>query len=114
MTAAAVIVLDLNKVVPPLRGSEPRNGSCMASWCGIRPCSIASRLATGISRSITRKPPDRVSFQVLPRRYVVEWAFGWMTRWRRRVRDYERRCGVYDAMIHVRMDALLLCRVAYS
>jgi transposase len=28
-------------------------------------------------------------FRVLPRRWVVEGTFGWMTRWRRLVRDYE-------------------------
>ena len=39
---------------------------------------------------------------------VVERTFGWMTRWRRLVRDYERRCDVSEAMIRVRLGALLL------
>ena len=39
--------------------------------------------------------------------------FGWMTRWRRLIRDYERRCDVSDTMIHVSMGALLLRRVAH-
>ena len=62
---------------------------------------------------VVRKLPDQVGFQVLPRRWVVERTFGWMTRWRRLVRDYERRCDVSDAMIHVSMGALLLRRVAH-
>jgi len=33
-------------------------------------------------------------FQVLPRRWVVERTFGWLTRWRRLVRDYEQRLDV--------------------
>jgi transposase len=33
-------------------------------------------------------------FEVLPRRWVVERTFGWMIRWRRLVRDYERRIDV--------------------
>jgi putative transposase len=43
----------------------------------------------------------------------VERTFGWMTRWRRLVRDYEQRCDVSEAMIHVGMGALLLRRVAH-
>ena len=62
---------------------------------------------------IVRKLPDQKGFQVLPRRWVVERTFGWMTRWRRLVRDYEKRLDVSDAMIHLGMGALLLRRVAY-
>jgi transposase len=36
---------------------------------------------------------------VLPRRWVVEQTFGCMTRWRRLVRDYERRIDGLTAMI---------------
>ena len=37
---------------------------------------------------IVRKLPDQVGFQILPRRWVVECTFGWMTRWHRLVCDY--------------------------
>ncbi|TPG49316.1 IS5 family transposase [Roseomonas nepalensis] len=56
---------------------------------------------------------DQQGFRVLPRRWVVERTFGWMIRWRRLVRDYERRLDVSEAMIHVAMGALLLRRVAH-
>jgi hypothetical protein len=36
-----------------------------------------------------------------------------MTRWRRLVRDYERRCDVSEDMIRVSLGALLLRRVAH-
>ncbi|WP_424137039.1 IS5 family transposase [Roseomonas chloroacetimidivorans] len=62
---------------------------------------------------VVRKLPDQTGFQVLPRRWVVERSFGWMTRWRRLVRDYEVRLDVSDAMIHLSMGALLLRRVAH-
>ena len=62
---------------------------------------------------IVHKLPGQQGFQVLPRRWVVERTFGWMTRWRRLVRDYEQRCDVAEAMIHVGMGALLLRRVAH-
>ena len=63
--------------------------------------------------AVVRKLPDQKGFQVLPRRWVVERSFGWMTRWRRLVRDYEVRMDVSDAMIHLGMGALLLRRVAH-
>ena len=56
---------------------------------------------------------DPKGFHVLPRRWVVERTFGWMIRWRRLVRDYEKRLDVSEAMIHVAMGALLLRRVAH-
>lgn len=62
---------------------------------------------------IVRKLSDQKGFEVLPRRWVVERSFGWMMRWRRLVRDYEQRCDVSEAMIHVGMGALLLRRIAH-
>ena len=62
---------------------------------------------------VVRKLAGQQGFRVLPRRWVVERTFGWMTRWRRLVRDYERRCDVSEAMIRVSMGALLLRRVAH-
>ena len=50
---------------------------------------------------------------VLPRRWVVERTFGWMTRWRRLVRDYEKRIDVSHAMILVAMGGNLLRRNAH-
>lgn len=40
---------------------------------------------------IIRRSDDQKGFEVLSRRWVVERTFGWMTRWRRFVRDYEKR-----------------------
>ena len=62
---------------------------------------------------VVRKLPDQKGFQVRPRRWVVKRIFGWMTRWRRLVRDYEKRLDVSDAMIYPSMGALLLRRVAH-
>ena len=62
---------------------------------------------------VVRKLADQKGFQVLPRRWVVERTFGWMTRWRRLVRDYERRLDVSEAMIRLSLGALLIRRVAH-
>ena len=61
-----------------------------------------------IKRSDTAK-----GFEVLPRRWVVERTFGWMTRWRRLVRDYEERIDVSEAMIHIALGSLMLRRIAH-
>lgn len=56
---------------------------------------------------------DQKGFEVLPRRWVVERTFGWMTRWRRLVCDYEKRIDVSHAMILVAMGGNLIRRNAH-
>jgi transposase len=53
------------------------------------------------------------AFVVLPRRWVVERTFGWMTRYRRLVRDYEARLDVSHAMIDIAMGGLLIRRITH-
>ena len=62
---------------------------------------------------IIRRIDSDPEFKVLPRRWVVERTFGWMTRWRRLVRDYEKRIDVSKAMIHVALGSLLLRRISH-
>jgi hypothetical protein len=61
---------------------------------------------------IVRRTDKEPGFKVLPRRWVVERTFGWMTRWKRLVRDYEQRIDVSEAMIHVALGSLMLRRIA--
>jgi transposase len=60
---------------------------------------------------IVKRLTGEPGFTVLPRRWVVERSFGWMTRWRRLVRDYERRIDVSEAFIYVAMGSILLRRL---
>ncbi|MDG6095801.1 IS5 family transposase [Acetobacter sp. AN02] len=62
---------------------------------------------------IIRRSDTAKGFEVLPRRRVVERTFGWMSRWRRLVRDYEKRIDVAEAMIHITMGSLMLRRNAH-
>jgi transposase len=62
---------------------------------------------------IVRRTDKEAGFKVLPKRWVVERTFGWMTRWRRLVRDYEQRLDVSEAMIHVALGSLMLRRIAH-
>ena len=62
---------------------------------------------------IIKRSDAAVGFEVIPRRWVVERTFAWMTRWRRLVRDYEKRIDVSKAMIHVALGSLLLRRISH-
>ncbi|WP_255679544.1 transposase [Methylocystis sp. WRRC1] len=62
---------------------------------------------------IIRCRDGQKGFEALPRRGVVERTFGWMMRWRRFFRDYERRIDVSTAMIHVAMGGVLIRRNAH-
>lgn len=63
---------------------------------------------------IVRRTDREPGFKVVPRRWVVERTFGWMTRWRRLVRDFERRIDVSKGMILIAMSSLLLRRVCHQ
>ena len=62
---------------------------------------------------IIRRSDGQKGFEALPRRWVVERSLGWMTRWRRLVRDYEASIDVSEAMILVAMGSNLLRRNAH-
>ena len=52
------------------------------------------------------------SFQVVRRRWVVERTFGWLMRYRRLVRDYERRTDHHEAMIYWATILIMTKRLA--
>jgi len=51
-------------------------------------------------------------FKVLPRRWVVERTFGWLGRYRRLNRDYERQAHTGETMVYLAMIRLMLVRLA--
>ena len=58
------------------------------------------------------KRPNRHTFRVLPRRWVVERTFGWLGRYRRLNRDYERQAHSGEIMVYLAMIRLMLVRLA--
>lgn len=52
-------------------------------------------------------------FTILPKRWVVERTFGWLTRYRRLVRDYEARIDISEAVIYVAMTNSILRRISH-
>jgi putative transposase len=51
------------------------------------------------------------TFKVLPRRWVVERTFGWLGRYRRLSKDYERQAKTGETMVYLAMIRLMLARV---
>ena len=54
---------------------------------------------------------DAHTFQVLPRRWVVERTFAWISKHRRTVRDYERLPASHEATVLGAMIALMARRL---
>ena len=61
---------------------------------------------------VARRTPH--AFEVLPRRWLVEWTFAWISKHRRTVRDYECLPASHEAMILWAMTALMACRLAQA
>jgi len=57
------------------------------------------------------KRSDLHTFKVLPRRWVVERTFGWLGRYRRLNRDYERQAHTGETMVYLAMIRLMLARL---
>ena len=66
----------------------------------------------GWSLELVRRPSGQRTFQVLPRRWVVERTFGWLNLQRRLSKDYEELCETTAAWIHIAMTGLMLRRLA--
>lgn len=60
-------------------------------YTGGRPADAAA--GHGIKLEVVKLPEAKRGFVLLPRRWVVERSFGWMARFRRLARDYERLAG---------------------
>ena len=65
-----------------------------------------------VTVEIVRKPAGLHTFQVLPRRWVVERTFAWITKCRRLDHDYERLPEHSEAMIKWAMIGLMTRRLA--
>jgi len=61
---------------------------------------------------IVSRPEGVKGFVLLPKRWVVERTFGWLTRYRRLSKDYEYLTKTSEAMIHVAMINLMVRRLA--
>lgn len=68
--------------------------------------------ATGIDLQIVKLPEAKKGFVLLPKRWVVERSFGWMSRFRRLSRDFERMPEVLAGLHFVIFTILMLPKAA--
>lgn len=69
------------------------------------------KAVAGVTLQIIKRT-EQHTFRVVPRRWVVERSFGWLMRYRRLVRDYERRTEHHEAMIYWATVLLMTRRLA--
>ena len=85
-------------------------------WADARyqgPLVATAAAALGLRVEVVRAPPGTKGFVVLPRRWVVERSFGWLSKYRRVAgRDYETNPRVSEAIIKACFCHLMLRRRA--
>jgi transposase len=77
-------------------------------YTGARPAAAAAE--HGIRLDVVKLSEAKRGFVLLPRRWVVERSFAWKSRFRRLVRDYERRLDVLAGLHLVAFVCLELAR----
>jgi putative transposase len=65
-----------------------------------------------LTLEIVKRPPAAQGFEVLPRRWVIERRFAWLSRNRRLAKDFERLIEVSAAMVIVAVIQLVIRRLA--
>jgi transposase len=71
-----------------------------------------ARKALSLRLEIVHRPDDLHTFEVLPRRWVVERTLSWITRHRRTVRDYERLPARHETFVYWSMIMVMTRRLA--
>jgi transposase len=79
-------------------------------YTGEEPAAAAAE--HGIQLSVVKLPEAKRGFVLLPRRWVVERSFGWMARFRRLARDYERLSETLAGLHYVAFSFLMLHKAA--
>jgi transposase len=78
-------------------------------YTGNAPAAAAAK--RGIALSVVKLPAVKRGFVLLPRRWVAERSFGWMARFRRLARDYERLPETLAGLHFVAFAILMLSRL---
>jgi transposase len=76
-------------------------------------CEAATKTGCG-TIEIVERSPTAVGFEVLPKRWIVERTFAWLSRCRRLARDVERYARTVAAFIHLAMIRIMLKRLVAS
>ena len=75
----------------------------LAAWVREKPDALLE---------VVRRPARNKGFRVLPRRWVVERTLGWLNRYRRLSKDYQRLVESSESMVQIASIQTLLRRLA--
>lgn len=103
--AARPLLWNLRKAFPTIRlaWADGIYAGKLVTW---------AKTALKLTLQIVRRPDDLHTFQVLPRRWVVERTLAWITRCRRTVRDYERLTAHHETIVYWAMIITMSRRLA--
>ena len=73
---------------------------------------IWARKVLALTVEVVKRTDDVKGFAVLPRRWVVERTFAWISKFRRCVRDYETLPAHHEAMVYISMIMTMSRRLA--
>jgi transposase len=102
-------VFDLAADVQAATGQTVTLAFVDQGYTGDQPAADAK--AHGITLNVVKLNEAKKGFVLLPRRWVVERSFGWLDRFRRLARDYERTAKVLAGWHWVAFTDLMLQRV---
>ena len=82
-------------------------------WCdqGFKRAFVEYATELGLKVVVINRQPGSAGFVVLPRRWVVERFFAWISRARRLARDYERTVSSAVAMVQIAYSRMMLRRL---
>ena len=116
MLVQAASVQDPVGAAPVLAEAKAHAPTLQLLWADARyqgPLVATAAAALGLRVEVVRAPPGTKGFVVLPRRWVVERSFGWLSKYRRVAgRDYEANPYVSEAVIKACFCYLMLHRLA--
>ena len=105
-------VSELTEAVQEATGQNVQIAYVDQGYTGEQPAQDA--LANSISLEVVKLPYAKKGFVLLPRRWVVERSFGWLSRFRRLGRDYERLTRTLEGFHWLAFVSLLLAAATRS
>ena len=103
-------VAELAEAVQDATGESVTLAYVDQGYTGERPAADAA--GHGIALEVVKLPQAKRGFVLLPRRWVVERSFGWLARFRRLARDYERLATTLRGLHFVAFACVLLRRLS--
>ena len=84
----------------------------MGNWSQGAATAAQVRAQAGIPHDIVERSDTARGFELLPKRWIVDCAFGWLGRCRRLAKDFESLTRSHAAFVMLAMIRLMLRRLA--